>query len=190
MAKIILNDVTNVKVHGINPVVEGTKLFFVSELNKGNFVATYQRDDESKSGVGLCAVALFGGVLRPVILQYRSVWGVSVTPVEIGEGETTRVPQMKHTASQKLCTLGSEALKEIAKGRKVLQVNKIYSGVFRKKKDLTPYTWDLLGIDETGETFTVDNGKVTFENVHTDVATLQTLFNELQERESERVATL
>lgn len=189
MAKIIITSKENAKIHGITRPVEGNRFFFCKELNSGNFVATYKGEDRSFP-IGLNALLYDGNTVRPYLIQYRSVWGVSNTHITVDDKIVSKTPQTTHKGTFILFNNGSDALEDGgALAGKSLILEKAYNGTFTSKKGNT-YNWDLLGMGISDDSYTVKSSKLTIDGKTFSISELQKQFDELEAVQSKRVEDL
>lgn len=189
MAKAIITTKTNISVHGITCPNQGDILFFCPSLNDGNLVAEYVDEEKSKHfAMGLLCLLFDGVNVRPYIVQYRSIWGVSTVSMEISDGVLSRTPQTHHKGTSVLFSNGSDSLTSELAG-KALIVEKVYSGTFNKTKGGT-FNWDLMGLGITNDISKVDGDTLTIGKLSFSLTGLQEQFNILENFQNERLASV
>lgn len=182
MAKVIIKE--NAVINGVNRLFQGDKIAFVKNICEGgNFVVTTVNNKEDKSfASGLVALKL--DTLEPIIVEYRTLWGVASIPVDIN-GITTRTPQCLHDAGMKIFRYGSNAINS----GDVYTVGDVYACSFKSKDEKKGhYQWDIVGLDSDGETVKISKTEISFNGRTAKIDDVKNAVSELVKRHSERVA--
>lgn len=182
MAKVIIKQ--NAVINGVNRLFQGDKIAFVKNICEGeNFVVTTVNNKEDKSfASGLVALKL--DTLEPIIVEYRTLWGVASIPVDI-DGITTRTPQCLHDAGMMIFRYGSNAINS----SDVYTVGSVYACSFKSKDEKKGhYQWDVVGLDSDGETIKISETEISFNGRTAKIEDVKNAVSELVKRHSDRVA--
>lgn len=157
MAKIIINN--EAKINGLTRLVAGDQLLFVEDLiegQKGFVLETQNIKGDKKFASGVLALQITDDEVRPIIIDYRTLWGVAYSPITVNN-VVTRTPQSQYTLSNEILRKGSKAIPT----NQPIRITNVFAAEFMKKDKSRTFTWDLLGLELSEEKIKIDDAKIT-----------------------------
>lgn len=182
MAKVIIKK--DVEINGVNRLFAGDKVAFVNDVCElGNFVVTTTNNAENKSfASGVIAIKL--DTMQPVIIEYRTIWGVASLPIDVN-GVVTRTPQCLHDTGMTIFRGGSKEIMQ----NEVYTVGEVYACEFnRKDRTKGRFQWDIIGLDDNKNKVVIKDGNISFNGVSKKVEDVKNAVSEMLKRYSERMA--
>lgn len=182
MAKIIVTN--DAVINGVNRLFKDDKIAFSKEITGfDSFIVTTSNNKGDKSfASGVIALKL--DTMTPIIIEYRSLWGVASTPKNCGD-IITRTPQCLHNAGNSIFRNGSDAIAN----NSVYSVGNVYDCEFnRRDKTKGKFSWDIIGLDNTDDQIVINGDEVIYGEIKAKIADIKVQIDELVKKQNSRVS--
>lgn len=164
----------------LNALQQGDKILFIDGalINGRKAIAHVDGNDYAN---GTCCVVATKYRLRAFMLSQSCFIARNNEPVTIN-GIQTEYPQCTHVVSDRIATLGDTAIDELIADKKVVAIGATYRLTCdysaNSAKAGQTYRWTTLGVDETDETYTIEDNAVKYGDFSLPLSDIIDFFDE------------
>lgn len=187
MAKIYCSQVldTQARFYTLNRPTKGQKVLFLDGKTFDGILTVYEDTKDGNKAQyanGIKCIVASDTSLRAHIVPINDFTARSSVLVE-----NSSTPQLKHKVTERIATLGVSALNQFGEGRHVASVGETYEVLVKSRNRKEPYTWTTLGLDESDETYRIEDGKIVFGDLSITIEECVKHFAEEVERQNKQL---